>query len=349
MRWWGRSEQRAGEGDYTEKTIARAEALASGRADAGELLVTAACVGLWERGLSAATVEPASAPLMPVRDARLLAVMGRSLALTGNFVGVIRVADGVVALIPASAYDLTGGASPASWVYRLDLAGPSTSHTESMPGDAVLHVRIGADARQPWRGRSPLQSSPKTTALASRIEASLTAEATLPVGRIAVIEAVPEQVKAYGNDLVQGGIISFGLGALRVHGQAQAPTSRLEPARYGPEPNAVMESLRQGVGVDISNAYGVPPVLFDPRSDGSARREAWRQFWLGTVAPVGALIQGELRDKLDGAAVVSFDALAAADVDARSRAVARRAAAYATLRGTGMQDDEARQFAGLEV
>ena len=216
-----------------------------------------------------------------------------------------------------------------------------------MPGDAILHVRIGADARMPWRGRSPLQSSPKTTALASRIEASLTAEATLPSGRIAPLEGTPDQVKAYGCDLVEGGIISFGLGALRVHGQAQAPTSRLEPARFGPEPSGVMESLRQGVGVDIANAYGVPPVLFDPRSDGSARRESWRQFWLGTVAPVGALIQGEARDKLDGTAVVSFDALAAADVDARSRAVSRRAAAYKTLRDAGLQDAEARGLAGL--
>ena len=108
-----------------------------------------------------------------------------------------------------------------------------------------------------------------------------------------------------------------------------------------------MESLRNGVGVDILNAYGVPAVLFDVRGDGSARREAWRQFWLGTVAPVGALLQSEIQEKLDGAAVVSFDSLAAADVDARSRAVARRATAYKTLRDAGLQDGEARQLAGL--
>ena len=96
MKLWGRSEKRAAEGDFSQQTIARAEALASGRADAGELAVTGACVSLWERALSAATIEPAITPLLPMRDARLLALIGRSLALTGNFVAAIRVSGGMV-------------------------------------------------------------------------------------------------------------------------------------------------------------------------------------------------------------------------------------------------------------
>ena len=191
MKWFGRSEKRAvdgGPGDYTEQRIARSEALARGGVDATDLAVSQSCVSLWERAMAAATVEPASDELLPVRDARLLALVGRTLATVGNFVGVIRVSDGAVSLLPASAYDVTGGADPASWIYRTDMAGPSATHTETLPADGIVHVRIGADARTPWRGRSPLQSSPKTTGLAARIESALTAEAALPVGRIAPLD-----------------------------------------------------------------------------------------------------------------------------------------------------------------
>ena len=336
MKLWGRrSEQRAmgGGADFTDQAIARSEALAAGGAEAGDLAITGACISLWERALSAATVEPASAPLMPISDARLLALVGRSLATTGNFVAVIRVADGVVALLPASGYDVTGGADPLSWIYRCDLIGPSASHAETMTGDAVVHVRIGADARTPWRGRGCLQTSPKTATLAARIEAALAAEMALPIGRIAPFNGADAQMRKYADEIVRGGIIAGGPGlAIGGPGGTMEASSRLKPQAYGPEPNQVTESLRTSTGQDIVNAYGIPPVIFDARGDGSARREAYRQFMLSTVAPVGALLQAELRDKLDDAAAVGFDALAAHDVDARSRAVARRATAYKTLR-----------------
>ena len=32
--------------------------------------------------------------------------------------------------------------------------------------------------------------------------------------------------------------------------------------------------------------------------DGSGQREAWRRFWAGTIAPIGALLEAELRAKL---------------------------------------------------
>ena len=69
--------------------------------------------------------------------------------------------------------------------------------------------------------------------------------------------------------------------------------------------------------------------MFAPRGDGAGQREAWRRFWAGTVAPIGELLEAELRAKLAPEASVSFPALRASVEDGRSRAVARRATAGA--------------------
>lgn len=120
-----------------------------------------------------------------------------------------------------------------------------------------------------------------------------------------------------------------------------------EPIRIGPAPEQVLEALRTDAGRDILSAYGVPPALFEARGDGSGQREAWRRFWLGTVAPLAKMIEAECREKLDPAASITLDALRAADVDANSRAVSRRAMAYKTLTEAGMDADEARRLADL--
>ena len=81
----------------------------------------------------------------------------------------------------------------------------------------------------------------------------------------------------------------------------------------------------------------------------AASGEAWRRYWVGTVAPLTRMIEAECRDKLDPGATITLEALRASDEDGRSRAVARRASAFKTLVDTGMDRDEARRLAGLGV
>ena len=63
------------------------------RLDAGTLAVAEACAGLWERSLASATVEPMNGRLAAL-DPPFLALVARSLALHGNFVGLIEL-DGI--------------------------------------------------------------------------------------------------------------------------------------------------------------------------------------------------------------------------------------------------------------
>lgn len=257
---------------------------------------------------------------------------------------VSRVAvDGTaVELVPVSAWDLYGGGSQArSWRYRLDFIGPTGSMTETLPADAVTHFRVGVDARTPWKGQAPLRRSPATAELAALIELSLANETRLPVTRL-----VPFQLQEGGYGTAQDVANKVRQGGLVFYGDRQK--GERETVKIGPHPDAVMAALRTDAGRDICAAFGVPPALFEARGDGSGQREAWRRFWAGTVQPLAATVQAELRAKLDPMAVVNLDAMRASDEDGRSRAVARRAQAFKVLKDSGISRGRAMRIAGLE-
>ena len=183
---------------------------------------------------------------------------------------------------------------------------------------------------------------------AASIEAQLTSESKLPTGRIVPLSGTREQIAKIGKMIGAGGVTVTGLGQASP-GQEQVPSSRFAPQKIGPAPEAAYEELRQHVGQDIAAAFGISPSLFSPAGDGSGQREAWRRFWAGTIAPIGSLLEAEIRAKLDPEARISFPALRASDEDGRSRAVARRATAFKTFLEAGLDREAALRLAGLEL
>ena len=146
---------------------------ASGKSlDPGALGIVEACASLWARCISSASVGPDVAALRGV-DAPFLEMVGRSLAERGGFVAALKVEAGAVRLVPASSWDLQGDADPSTWRYRCDFIGPSGSMTETLPAVGVLHFRINADSRTPWRGRSSLSLAVLSGELAARVERAL--------------------------------------------------------------------------------------------------------------------------------------------------------------------------------
>ena len=296
---------------------------AAGRVDAGSLAVAEACIGLWERCLASATVEPMNNRTSGLTPQHM-ALVGRELATRGNALFKIEVKDGAVELVPASTLSVLGEAGPETWTYLTTTVGPSNSTTERIPSAGVVHFRIGASSWKPWQGVSPLGRGSGTASLGSALETSLLKEAKIPTGRLAL---------AHGAGKVDGVLTWLKVGGHAVAGDTAArglqtePAQRHKPQYYGPEPEAVMEGLRTDVGRDILAAFGVSPVLFSERGDGTGQREAWRRFVYSTVAPLARTIAGELRAKVDPTAMVNITELRAADEDGRSRAVMRRAAA----------------------
>ena len=326
-----------------------------GPVDSSALALSQACIGLWERSIASASIAPIdNMALAPVSPA-VLAIVGRMLATRGNAVFAIDVNPGSgIRLHPASSWDPRGGYRADSRRYYLTLAGPQSTVTRNLSGDSVLHFQTGATDAEWWRGRAPLYRARATAALAARIEKQMTDETRIPVTRLVPIHsAVPididspesnatvEAIKRGGVAIIQG----FAAGTPM---DGQTPASRFTPQRQGAHPAETMPTLRTQVGQEICAAFGVPPALVAEGADGTAQRESWRRYWLGTIAPLGRMIEAELRRKLDMSATVAFDALAAADEDGRSRAISRRAAAAKTLADMGVDRSEALRLAGLE-
>ena len=171
--------------DYSQKRVDAFEEQAAGlNADVQSIAVAQACIGLWERSIASADVLPISPALRGVTPA-FLALLGRSLAVYGELVAHIRVADGGVVLYPATVQNLVGDSR--TWRYLISLTGPSTTEALNVGADEVLHFRVNVDKREPWRGRGALQRASGSARLLCAIEAALTAESKLPVGRIGAL------------------------------------------------------------------------------------------------------------------------------------------------------------------
>ena len=340
------SGETAGSTSRTDEVIDALLARAAGSSkDPEALAVAEAAVSLWERSLASATVEPRGGRLAGLTPG-MMALIGRTLAVRGNLVARITVEGSAVRLWPAADFDVTGDADPDSWVYRLNLPGPSATHTVLVPAAGVVHFRTGAGASTPWRGVAPLARAQSTAALAGAVEYALTREMVIPPGRLALAHG-GGKVADILRWLKQGGFAVAGDAANR--GIQPEPTQRHRPVTYGPEPAETVEALRTDTGRDVLAAFGIPPALFAERGDGAGQREAWRRLWLGTIQPLAVQIQAEVRAKLEAGATFHLDALRAGDEDGRSRAVMRRASAFKTLVDTGMDRDEARRLAGLGV
>lgn len=99
-------------------------------------------------------------------------------------------------------------------------------------------------------------------------------------------------------------------------------------------------SLRSDAATAVLSACGVPVELVAGGGRNFAG-EAYRRFLHATVAPLGELVQDELRDKLDAPALsLNFDRLFAADLSGRARA-------FQSLVSGGMDVERAATLAGL--
>ena len=158
-----RPETRAGYTDAIVEALLK-EATGGTTASVASLGVTEACAGLWGRSFASATVTPdttATAALTPA----VLEAIGRRLLLHGEAVFEITVEDGAVKLVEASNWEIE---ERGAWLYRADFSTPEGTYNRTLTADRVLHPRIGASAKRPWQGESPIPSA--TAKLAAGLE-----------------------------------------------------------------------------------------------------------------------------------------------------------------------------------
>lgn len=349
MRWpWQFREKRESGGSFSDAVVRLLEAQAAGSAaDASSTAAVEAASGALSRAFAAAKVVGPDWVSEAV-SAAVLSQIGRDLIRSGQSMHVIRVGgDGGVRLIPASSWHFEGSHDPDSWTVRVTAYGPSTSTTWNLPASAVVFVRWGGTPGQPYTGVGPLSWAHTTARLQSEAERSLADEAG---GPLAQLITVPQDGGDGGEDDPLA-LLKADIGAARGkavlvettqagwgEGRATAPQKDWKAERLGPMPADGLVNVSDQAFNRVLAACGCSPALFDD-SDGTAKREALRQWHLGVVQPLARILETELSTKLETDIRLRFDLY---NVD-----LAGRAQAFQKLVAGGVAVNEALATSGL--
>ena len=347
MMWpFNRSEKR--ESSLTDTLIATIVASGSGRtlAQVSATGALEAASGLVARCFASATLE-GPAHLTAALHPRMLATIGRALIRGGELVLLIDVdPSGRVRLSPAADFDVTGDHEEATWIYRLNMAGPSRYTTRAnVPGESVVHLKYQTDPQRPWRGVGPLQSAALAGRLSAETAAALADQESGPRGSLLPLPVDGDDptiapLKADIRNLA--GKLAFVESArtMAPSGAANAPRGDWDTKRIGADPPRAEVELMGAASVEVMNACGVPPSLFSVRGDGTAQRESFRRLLHSTVQPLARILAAELSEKLEAPIALNFDSLFAADLSGRARA-------FQSMVGGGMDVAKAAGLAGL--
>ena len=297
----------------------------------------------WWRGpFATAVVESTATAALRALTPSCLAMVGRALIRRGEIVFYIDTSAGMIDLLPCQSHDVDGGPNPATWVYRCTIGGPDMTHTyEQTPADSVIHITYARDPETPWRGIGPLQAAQLTGRLAAETLSALADESSGPRGHLLGIpvDGADPTVVQLRADLRN---LAGKLALLETGDYGGAPGGgqvMLKPERLGPEPTAALVELFKISREDVLSCCGINPSLVMD-AQGTAQREAYRQFLFGTVAPLGKMVAAELSAKLDTEVSLDWGELRASDIAGRARA-------FGTMVSNGMDLTQAAGLSGL--
>ena len=348
-RWFGLETRDA---DATQTLIRLIQNQSSGQHVDTDPNVTAAvevAARVYAHGLAAAKVMPESA--QRIITPSVLGSVGRSLIRKGESIFVIDTRRGRIDLSEAVSWDVQGGPSPSTWTFKVDLPGPSTQTRRMVRYPGLVHFRWSYDPVSPWQGVAPLQSAASTGRLMAAVEGHLADESETPRGYILPLPIGPE------DDEDEDGLEAMKAAMLKLKGKlgfvettaggygdrSTAPPQDWVSRRIGAAPSKELCGLREAVYKSVLSICGVPMAMLGDRSDGTARREAYRFFHASSLSPLARILEQEVREKLEIADFrLDFTELMAADIQGRARS-------YKSLIGAGMEKDLAAQIVGFKI
>ena len=274
-----------------------------------------------------------------------LSMIGRALIRRGEILFSVDVAEGQVKLWPVASHDICGDHDPASWRYRLNLAGPDYQTTiENVPYEQVIHLQYAKDPERPWRGYGPLQVAQLAGRLSASTASALADEAGGPRGSFLPMPG--KDGKDATTDALRGDIKTANGGMLTVESMSsawksgEAPPGDWMQKRFGPSPPDAMVQLLSAASQEVMGACGLSPSLFR-EADGVGQREAWRRALFSVIQPLGRLVETELQGKLDSPDIkLSWAELRASDLQARARS-------FKSMIDGGMELEKAAGLSGL--
>ena len=302
------------------------------------------CAGLVSRAFASAEVKGpmwAQAALSPA----CLSMIGRSLIRSGEIVLVIDASDGELMLWPAADFDVYGAHDPATWTYRVNMAGPSFYVTRDRVASAgVCHFQYARDPHRPWRGVGPLESAQLAGRLSAETVKALADESSGPRGSLLpipgkdgedpTVELLKGDIKKLNGQIA----LTESTSTMQVD-RPSGSASDWQTRRLGASPPAALVELATMATREIMAACGISPALFDATAGASAR-EAYRQVLHGVIAPLGRIVAAELSTKLEADIMFEWAELRAGDIAGRARA-------FQSMVGAGMDLGKAAALAGL--
>ena len=336
-----RTEDRA---SYTDAAIAQilADAGGQGTLDHRNLSAAQTAAAATGRALAAATVKGADTRRTGFTSAVLYDI-GCALMLDGEGVFMIEVSSGgAVMLTRASDHEIIGGPDPASWRYRVTLAGPTRNRQLNVPGETIFHPRVNMAPQQPHKGRSPFDLPGDSVRMAAGLERLLADEAGAPSGfvlpypeKVSALDAIKSDLaKARGRTQLVPSMSKSWEGA-----RAGAP-SDWKPQRLGFNPPAEAAKIRESLFGELLAVAGIPVAMFAAGARAEGKREALRQWLHTALEPLSEVIETEARDKLSAEVSFDFTALNASDIQGRARA-------FQSLVAGGMPLEQAAAASGI--
>ncbi len=325
-------------GGYTDLLLAGLDNTIRGT-DAETLTTGAleAAAGLWARTLASARVEGTD-----VLTRRIRHRIGRDLIRQGESVFELRTDGGTMMLIEASEWDVLEG-----WRYRLDFATPPGNITQrTVPRGRVAHFMWAENPREPWRGVAPLAAASKLGTLIARAEDKLAQDLKAPTAHLL---PTPKDGGDSNLDSLRNDIGNAEGAAVLVEATStgwdddrhQAGTRRdWKSERLGPEVPESLISVYRDVADAVLAACGIPADLVRHDADGTAQRESWRRWIMGTVQPMADLIADTASAALEVEVRFDFAGLHAHDITARATALGK-------LTDAGLPMEEAQRLVGL--
>ena len=198
------------------------------------------------------------------------------------------------------------------------------------------------DPEKPWRGYGPLYVASLAGRMSAETSAALADEASGPRGSFLPI---PVDGQSGTIDMLKADIQTAKGSMLLAEGGdwdniASGASAPWRAQRFGPEPPAGLIELHKCSTQEVYAACGISPLVFSA-GQGTAAREGYRQTLFGTIAPLGKLVETELRNKLDDSTIdITWNELRASDISGPARA-------FQSLVGGGMDVNKAAALSGL--
>lgn len=318
---------------YTAQVMQARASYIGGTAGLGELTAAVqSCVTLWEGGLALADVKGTD-----LLSRRALALTGRSLALRGEAVFLIR-----DRLIPVSDWDLTTrDGDPRS--YRLQISEAGGGRSEIALAGEVLHFRIGSDALTPWAGSAPLRRSSLSAQLLAELETALRdvfRDAPLGSQIVPMPEGSAEDMAGLRSAFVgKRGATMVVEGVAHAVGAGLHPQLGKGPDQLSPDLSRTLagELLRDAKGA-IYSVFGCLPGLQNPATTAGLVREAQRHMAQLILQPIAMLMAEEATAKLGGRVLIDcVRPMQAFDHGGKARALGTLVQAMAQAKESGIE------------